>query len=78
MARATRSFYDAVRKLGGDIMIRPCAGKEVTFDSGKSSMTCRCNRQLRAKLPHDDRTYVVFCGICDRGFDFPKIRARMG
>lgn len=80
MASATsRSFYDAVRRLGGDILVRPCAAAVNTFgEGGKSTLGCGCGLRLRAKLPYSgSEKPAVVCGACDRAFDYPRVKRAM-
>ena len=55
----SQGFYDAVRALGGDIIVKTCS---------------KCHRRLRAQLPYEgcDKPAIV-CGHCDAGFDMPRV-----
>lgn len=57
--KGVQGFYDAVRSLGGDVIVKNCE---------------RCKRRLRAKLPYEGcKEPAIVCASCDKALDFPRL-----
>lgn len=68
---ALTAFARAVKAEKGIILPAVCKGR---FLTRHNVTTCECGNLTRAALPYDEGKTCVFCAVCDRGFDFPRIR----